>query len=112
MTNTETPETSPSVAAVQTAPKKRPTTAAKAGAKRKPGKKLTESRSPRSGTKGAKVLEMIGRTKGATLAELTKATRWQLHSIRGFLSTAPNKYGVRIDSIKNETGQRTYRLAR
>src|ERR1700722_10814177 len=40
------------------------------------GKKVTEpekATAPRAESKGAKILEMIGRTKGATLADITKA---------------------------------------
>ena len=63
----------------------------------------------RAESKGAKILELIGRAKGATLAELMSATNWQRHSIRGFLSTAAKKRGIKIDSTKNEAGERVYR---
>ena len=62
----------------------------------------------RAESKGAKILEMIGRAKGATLAEIMKATDWQAHSVRGFLSTAAKKQGIKIESVKNEAGERTY----
>ena len=41
---------------------------------------------------------MIGRAKGATLAEIMQATGWQAHSVRGFVSTAGKKHGIKIDS--------------
>ncbi len=63
---------------------------------------------PRAESKGAKVLELIARAKGATLAELMKATEWQAHSIRGFISTAAKKYKVTIESSKNDKGERIY----
>ena len=56
---------------------------------------------PRQG-KGAKILEMIGRAKGATLAEIMSTCDWQAHSVRGFISTASKKHGVRIESSKND----------
>jgi len=64
---------------------------------------------PRAESKGAKILEMIARAKGATLAEIMKATDWQAHSVRGFISTAAKKHGVKIESAKNDAGERTYR---
>ena len=39
-----------------------------------------------SGSKAAIVLELMKRKEGATLAEIAKATDWQNHSIRGFVS--------------------------
>jgi hypothetical protein len=65
---------------------------------------------PRTGSKSAKVLALLVRTNGASLAELRKATGWQAHSVRGFLSTASRTRGVRIESSKNGAGERIYRV--
>jgi hypothetical protein len=67
---------------------------------------------PRAESKGAKILEMIGRAKGATLTEIMKATDWQTHSVRGFLSTAAKKHKLNIESVKNESGERVYKIAK
>jgi hypothetical protein len=75
-------------------------------AKRTAAKKAS---TPRSESKGAKILELIARPKGATLAEIMKATDWQAHSVRGFLSTASKKQGLKIESEKHEAGDRVYR---
>jgi Protein of unknown function (DUF3489) len=87
------------------APKK----AAKAGKKAAPAKRAS---APRAESKGAKILEMIGRARGATLAEIMKATEWQTHSVRGFISTAGKKQGIKIESAKSEAGERTYKIAK
>jgi hypothetical protein len=55
---------------------------------------------------------MIARAKGATLAEIMKATDWQAHSVRGFISTAGKKHCVKIESAKNDDGERTYKIAK
>jgi hypothetical protein len=86
-----------------------PKKTAKAGKKAKPAQ-AKESSAPRAESKGAKILELIGRPKGATLAEIVKATDWQKHSIRGFLSTAAKKHGLKIESTKTETGDRVYQI--
>jgi hypothetical protein len=79
----------------------------------KPGAKASKkAAAPRAESKGAKILEMIARPKGATLAEIMKATDWQAHSVRGFISTAAKRHGVKIESAKNEAGARTYKLAK
>jgi hypothetical protein len=90
-----------------TAPKK----AANAGAKdsKKAARPERQPAAPRAESKGAKILEMIARAKGATLAEIRKATDWQAHSVRGFISTATKKHSVNIESAKNDAGDRVYR---
>ncbi len=73
------------------------------------GKKPAHASTPRAESKGAKILELIGRAKGATMAEIMKSISWQAHSVRGFLSTAAKKHGLNIESTKNEAGDRTYK---
>jgi len=72
----------------------------------KPAKKESGAR---QGTKTEKVLELLKRPKGATLKELLKATGWQPHSLRGFLSgTVGKKLGLTVTSTKGEDGERSY----
>jgi hypothetical protein len=67
--------------------------------------------SPRAESKGAKIIEMIGRPKGATLAEIMKVTDWQAHSVRGFISgNVVKKMGLRVESERSTEGQRRYRI--
>jgi len=88
------------------------------GAKAKAGKKAAkpartkEASAPRAESKGAKIIEMIGRAKGATLAEIMKATDWQAHSVRGFISTTAKKNRIKIESSKNDSGDRVYKIAK
>jgi hypothetical protein len=88
------------------APKKEAKSGKKAG---KPAR-ANEASTPRAESKGAKILALIGRPKGATLAEIQKATDWQAHSVRGFLSTAAKKHGLKIESTKTEAGDRVYQV--
>src|SRR5947199_6846737 len=84
------------------APKKSAKPSKKAG-KRKAAKATT----PRAESKGAKILAMISRPKGATLTEIMKATDWQAHSVRGFISGAlGKKMGLKVDSARREDGER------
>jgi hypothetical protein len=40
-----------------------------------------------------------------------RATGWQAHSVRGFLSgSLGKKMGLMVESFKNPQGERTYRL--
>jgi Protein of unknown function (DUF3489) len=51
------------------------------------------------------------RKEGATLAEIAKATEWQNHSIRGFVSGhVIKKMGLKVESTKNGESERTYRI--
>jgi hypothetical protein len=83
-----------------------------AKASKKATKPERKAAAPRAESKGGKILEMIGRAKGATLAEIMKATDWQAHSVRGFISVAAKKQGIKIESAKNEAGDRVYRTAK
>ena len=65
---------------------------------------------PRAESKGAQILALIRRSKGATLAEIQKTTVWQAHSVRGYLSSAAKKHNLRIKSTKNEEGDRVYHI--
>jgi hypothetical protein len=83
--------------------------AKKAKAPKKAPKAAKKADGARDGSKAAAVLELLKRADGATLAELMKATGWQGHSVRGFLSgTVGKKLGLTVVSIKAEDGERTY----
>jgi hypothetical protein len=52
------------------------------------------------------------RAKGATLAEIMAATKWQAHTVRGFVSILSSKGGENIESSKSSEGERTYKIAK
>jgi hypothetical protein len=57
------------------------------------------------------VLELLKRPGGVTAQELMKATGWQPHSVRGFLSgTIAKKMGLAVISTKGEDGERSYSI--
>ncbi|MDE3159598.1 MAG: DUF3489 domain-containing protein, partial [Acidobacteriota bacterium] len=65
----------------------------------------------REGSKAAKVLALLRRPDGATLKELMKATGWQPHSVRGYLSGAVGKkMGLKLESTKAEGNERSYSI--
>ena len=65
----------------------------------------------RPGSKKEIVLKLLRREQGATIAETAKATDWQNHSIRGFLSAqVTKKMKLKVESTKSEEGDRTYRI--
>ena len=65
---------------------------------------------PREGSKAAKPLALLRRPDGATLKELRKATGWQAHSVRGFLSGVSKKMGLKLESTKAEDRERSYSI--
>jgi len=77
------------------------------GAKKAKAAKTADS--ARDGSKAATILELLKRPGGATAKELQKATGWQPHSVRGFLSgTIRKKMGLNVTSTKAEDGERSY----
>jgi hypothetical protein len=62
--------------------------------------------------KKAEVIAMMKRAKGATLPEIMKATSWQAHTVRGFVSILGSKGGEPIESSKNVAGERTYKIGK
>jgi hypothetical protein len=63
-------------------------------------------------TKTEKALALLRRPKGATITELAKATGWQLHTVRGFISgTLKKSKGLEIVSAKDHNGLRRYQIA-
>jgi hypothetical protein len=85
--------------------------AKKASPTKKAPKATKKAGEAREGSKAATVLDLLKRPDGATLAELMKATGWQAHSVRGFLSgTVSKKMGLAVASTKVEDGERTYSI--
>ena len=61
-------------------------------------------------TKQQACLDLLSRRDGATIEELQVATRWQQHSVRGFLAGAvKKKLGLTLVSEKPDEKPRRYR---
>jgi hypothetical protein len=86
--------------------------------KAKPAKKAARTKKAAAKPKAdrtnkkAEVIAMMKRAKGATLAEIVKATGWQQHTVRGFVSILGSKGGEKIESSKNAAGERTYKIGK
>jgi hypothetical protein len=85
-------------------PAKKPTKGATSAKSRK-----GEANGAHRSSKTAQVLDRLKRSGGATLKELMKATGWQSHSVRGFLSGALGKrMGLTVASTKAADEERRY----
>ena len=87
---------------------KKATSAKKTPTARKGAKKAERAR---DGSKAAKILDLLKRSGGATMKELMKATGWQPHSVRGFLSgTLRKRMGIDVASAKSDDSERSYSI--
>jgi hypothetical protein len=65
----------------------------------------------RAGSKTQTILGLLNRPGGATLQKIIRATGWQAHSVRGFISgTVGKKMGLTVVSVKTGDADRTYSL--
>ena len=60
-------------------------------------------------TKAARVKKLLSRGKGATLGEISRATEWQPHSVRSFLSGL-RKTGADLVKEQRGSGVTAYRI--
>lgn len=68
-------------------------------------------RTTREGTKQAVLIELLRRAEGATLPQMTEATGWQVHTVRGAMAGAlKKKLGLEITSEKQTGTDRVYRI--
>lgn len=69
-------------------------------------------RAPREGTKLAALVSLLRQPDGATMAEMTEATGWQQHTVRGALAASvKKKLGLEVVSDKPRGQDRRWRIA-
>ena len=74
-------------------------------------KTKTTTRQPaRAKTKQSRVIAMLSKPAGATIAAVMRTTGWQAHSTRGFFAAVVRKR-LRLNLVsKKANGKRTYRV--
>jgi hypothetical protein len=91
--------------------KKKAKSAKKATPAKKAPKGAKNATAARAGSKTNRILDLLKRPGGVSAKELMKATGWQPHSVRGFLSgTIGKKMGLTVTSSKSEDGERSYSI--
>lgn len=69
------------------------------------------ARTTREGTKQGVLIDLLKRPEGATLSQMTEATKWQVHTVRGAMAGAlKKKLGLEITSEKQTGTDRVYRI--
>ena len=73
--------------------------------------KAAEAQHEERATKQDRMLTLLNRPGGASIAEMMQATNWQQHSVRGFLAgTVRKKLGFSVTSAMASDGVRRYRI--
>ncbi len=66
---------------------------------------------PAGRSKAELILGLLRAPAGASIAEISAASSWQAHSVRGFLSaTVRKKLGLAVASERDQAGTRRYRI--
>jgi hypothetical protein len=78
-----------------------------------PSKNSKPAGSPRADTKQARLIEMLKRPEGATIAEVVEALEWQAHTVRGAIAGAlKKKLGLKVETETTDAARgRFYRIA-
>ncbi len=102
---------SPRARTARGTPTRKPAKKARRGAASKGAASKKVNGSARRGTKQAILIEMLKRSKGATIADMAAKTGWQTHSVRGAISGAlKKKLGLSVTSETVEGRGRVYRI--
>jgi hypothetical protein len=77
-----------------------------------PAKANAKAEAKPSPSKQAMIIDLLKRKDGVTIDELTVATGWQAHSVRGAISGAlKKKLGLAVSSVRIDGRSRVYRIA-
>ena len=62
-------------------------------------------------TKANAILDLLRTKNGASIEDMSKATGWQSHSVRGFLSgTVKKRMSLTVENAPDKDGVRRYRI--
>ena len=72
--------------------------------------KVARTAKTRAHSKQMRIVGLLSRPSGATIAGIMQSTGWQPHSVRGFLAAVVRKkLELRLESEKSD-GERVYRI--
>jgi hypothetical protein len=89
--------------------KAQPQRASKKTASSSAGPRRAKGREFPPGTKAAIILGLLRKSSGVTIAQIMKATGWQAHSVRGFLSgVVKTELKLKLQSRDDSQGKARY----